>query len=207
MSDRGANGPDIGNRPWPCQANPRPPRLICRPYFGRTLGSPPGLPGGGITGILPVSGAVARICGSTLDGGHNVPSDLASLSPSASLDRPTVAPSLVVVPVPLFGAIGAQLAACGSGCVAVCAGGVAGEAGACACAALASISTQEAARKGFVVMAGERGGPRAGSEPIGSRFAVADQREMAHRRHRPTLGERDAPLPRCPFHPALDRKR
>ena len=34
-------------------------------YFGRTVGSPPGLPGGGITGVLPVSGVGARISGST----------------------------------------------------------------------------------------------------------------------------------------------
>ena len=53
-------------------------------YFGRTLGSPPGLPGGGITGVLPVSGVGARISGSTPDGGHNTPSDFASLSPRGS---------------------------------------------------------------------------------------------------------------------------
>jgi hypothetical protein len=53
-------------------------------YFGRTVGSPPGPPGGGITGILPVSGVGARISGSTPDGGHNTPSDFASLSPRSS---------------------------------------------------------------------------------------------------------------------------
>jgi hypothetical protein len=53
-------------------------------YFGRTVGSPPGLPGGGITGVLPASGVGARISGSTPVGGHNTPSDLASLSPSGS---------------------------------------------------------------------------------------------------------------------------
>src|SRR5690348_11284719 len=119
------------------------------------LWSPPGLPGGGITGILPVSGVGARICGSTLDGGHSVPSDLASLSPSASLDWPTVASFLLFVPVP-FGCIGAQLVGCEAAGGAVCAGGVAGEAGACACAALASISAQVAAKNGFFVMAGKR---------------------------------------------------
>ena len=30
-------------------------------YFGRIVGSPPGLPGGGITGVLPASGVGARI--------------------------------------------------------------------------------------------------------------------------------------------------
>ena len=37
-------------------------------YFGRRLGSPPGLPGGGSTGVLPVSGVGARISGSTPEG-------------------------------------------------------------------------------------------------------------------------------------------
>ena len=35
-------------------------------YFGRIVGSPPGLPGGEITGVLPTSGVGARISGSTL---------------------------------------------------------------------------------------------------------------------------------------------
>ena len=48
-------------------------------YFGRTLGSPPGLPGGGITGMLPTSGVGALIPGSTF-GGHRTPSLWASLS-------------------------------------------------------------------------------------------------------------------------------
>ena len=86
-----------------------------------------------------------------MDGGHSVPSDLASLSSSASLDWPVVVPSLAFVPVP-FGDIGAQLVGCCAAGGAVCAGGVAGEAGACACAALASISAQEAAKNGFIVM-------------------------------------------------------
>src|SRR4051794_15165498 len=86
-------------------------RAVARPYFGRRLGSPPGLPGGGMTGILPPSGVGARISGSTPVGGHSVPSDFASLSPRVSLDWPTVAPSFVVAPVPEpCGAIGAQFA-------------------------------------------------------------------------------------------------
>jgi hypothetical protein len=55
------------------------------------------------------------------------------------------------VPLP-FGGIGAQLLGCAASGGAVCAGGVAGEAGACACAALASISAQPAINKGFIVM-------------------------------------------------------
>ena len=62
-----------------------PPKCLQkRDYLGRTAGSPPGLPGGGITGVLPVSGVGARISGSTPVGGHSTPSDLASLSPSGS---------------------------------------------------------------------------------------------------------------------------
>jgi hypothetical protein len=55
-------------------------------YLGRTVGSPPGLPGGGITGMLPlpVSGVGACIWGSTPEGGHNTPSDCASLSPNGA---------------------------------------------------------------------------------------------------------------------------
>lgn len=106
--------------------------------MGRTLGSPPGLPGGGITGVLllPVLGVGARIAGSTLLGGHNTPSDLASLSPSGSLVRPVVDPFDVIAPCPVL-CVGAQLAlarvADGG---AVCAGGVVGVGGACAKATL-----------------------------------------------------------------------
>src|SRR6202012_3284215 len=132
-----------------------------KPYFGRMLGSPPGLPGGGITSILPVSGVGARMAGSTLEGGHSVPSDLASLSPRASPDWPVVVPSFLFMFVPVPSGIGAQLDGCEAAGIAVRAGGVAGEAGACAYAALASISTQEAAMKGFIVMAGKRARPRA----------------------------------------------
>jgi hypothetical protein len=101
-------------------------------YFGRRLGSPPGLPGGGMTGILPVSGGVgARISGSTPDGGHSTPSDLASLSPSGSWDWPTVESRGAFAPPD---PIRSQLVGdCGGG-GAVCCGGVAGVGGACAIA-------------------------------------------------------------------------
>jgi len=62
-----------------------------------------------------------------------------------------VVPSFALVPVRSRD-IGTQLAGCDAAGGAVCAGGVAGEAGACACAALASISAQEAAQNGFIVM-------------------------------------------------------
>jgi hypothetical protein len=52
-------------------------------HFGRVFGSPPGLPGGGITGIELAGGFGVGACisGSTPGGGHSTPSDLASVSP------------------------------------------------------------------------------------------------------------------------------
>src|SRR5215469_4443616 len=43
-------------------------------------GSPPGLPGGGITGIAPPGGVGCLISGSTCSGGQITPPDFASLS-------------------------------------------------------------------------------------------------------------------------------
>ena len=78
-----------GTRPGTMEIGMRNPA-----YFGLTEGSPPGLPGGGMTGVLPpVSGAGACISGSTPEGGQSTPSDLASLSPSGSRDWPVVVPS------------------------------------------------------------------------------------------------------------------
>jgi hypothetical protein len=124
--------------------------LLRRAYFGRTLGSPPGLPGGGITGILPVSGVGARISGSTPDGGHNTPSEVASLSLSGRPACPVVDPSS---PVPRR----VQSALC-EGCAdAVGGGGVLGVGGACALAALdAAHSTEARRRVCFIRMQGER---------------------------------------------------
>ena len=106
--------------------------LAASVYFGRRWGSPPGLPGGGITGVLPVSGVGARISGSTPLGGHNTPSDFASLSPSDSAACPVVEPSGAMVPRGGTGCIGEQLSAGAGG--AVWAGGVAGVGGDCATA-------------------------------------------------------------------------
>jgi hypothetical protein len=118
--------------------------LAVSAYFGRTLGSPPGLPGGGITGVLPVSGVGARISGSTPEGGHNTPSDFASLSPSGSARWPVVLPSGATVPRGGIGCIGAQSVVRAGAGGAVWAGGVAGAGGACALAAPdAAISTHE----------------------------------------------------------------
>src|SRR5262249_47973495 len=57
----------------------RNPVVTAPNYLGCTFGLPPGLPGGGITGILPTSGVGALMSGSTF-GGHSTPSLRASLS-------------------------------------------------------------------------------------------------------------------------------
>lgn len=44
-------------------------------YFGRTFGSPPGLPGGGMTGIFPPPGGGVTISRSRVCGGQIMPSD------------------------------------------------------------------------------------------------------------------------------------
>src|SRR5262247_1886110 len=52
----------------------------CGCYFGRTLGSPPGLPGGGMTGVLPPPGGGVTSSRSIVCGGQMTPSDRDSLS-------------------------------------------------------------------------------------------------------------------------------
>src|ERR1700730_8346777 len=125
-------------------------------YFGRTLRSPPGLPGGGITGVLPVSGVGARISGSTPEGGQSTPSDLASFSPSGSLLWPVVAPS-GTAPCGVAGCIGAQPPARDGIGGAVWACGVLGDGGACALAAPGAARSRIAIRlTGFIDMRGKR---------------------------------------------------
>ena len=126
-------------------------------YFGRIVRSPPGLPGGGITGVLPVSGAGARISGSTPGGGHSTPSERASLSPSGSARCPVVVPSGAAVPDRGARGIGAQSAARSRDGGAVWAGGVVGAGGACAPAALeAAVNTHERRSARFIFMSGKR---------------------------------------------------
>jgi hypothetical protein len=95
--------------------------LEWRSYFGCTFGLPPGLPGGGITGVLPALGVGARISGSTPAGGQITPPDLASLSPSVSLACPVVVPSGTTLLRGVAGFAGSQSLTTG---VAVGAGGV-----------------------------------------------------------------------------------
>jgi hypothetical protein len=108
------------------------------------VGSPPGLPGGGITGVLPASGVGARISGSTPAGGHNTPSDLASLSPSGSAGFPVVETSGAMVLRGGTGCIGAQSPFRAVTTGAVGAGGVARVGGACALAALEAAAHRQA---------------------------------------------------------------
>ena len=69
---------------------PLPGRLVRseRPYCGRTFGSPPGVPGGGITGMVaapPVSGGGWTMSGSTPgSAGAITPSERSSSSPSGT---------------------------------------------------------------------------------------------------------------------------
>jgi hypothetical protein len=52
-----------------------------RCYFGSIVGSPPGLPGGGMTGVLPEpGGGGTSICGSTPRGGRMTPLERSSRS-------------------------------------------------------------------------------------------------------------------------------
>ena len=114
-----------------CQAKPRfAPSSCKRAYFGRIVGSPPGLPGGGITGVLPASGVGARISGSTPAGGHKTPSERANLSPSGSARWPVVWPSGATTPGWAGCCIGAQLVAREGDGGAARAGRVAGPGGA-----------------------------------------------------------------------------
>ena len=143
---------------------PQPKYLQSVVYFGRIEGSPPGLPGGGITGVLPASGVGARISGSMPAGGHNTPSDFASLSLSGSARWPVVVPSGETWPCCDAGGIGAQLVARVAGGGAVCAGGVAGDGGACAPATPENaINTPDSRSEDFIRM--RENGPRARKVP------------------------------------------
>ena len=100
-----------------------------------------------MTGVLLLSefGAGARIAGSTLLGGHNTPSDFASLSPSVSGLWPVV-PLGTMTPCE-FVCVGVQFALARSGAGGdVCAGGVDGDGGACAIAAPEPAITRAARR-------------------------------------------------------------
>jgi hypothetical protein len=67
-------------------------------YFGCTFGSPPGEPGGGITGMRPVSAGGIAMSRSWLSGGQMTPFDCASLSLRVPPDSP-----LPVVGDPMLG--------------------------------------------------------------------------------------------------------
>ena len=133
-------------------------------YFGRIDWSPPGLPGGGMTGVLPASGGGARISGSTPAGGHSTPSDRASLSPSGSRAWPVVCPSGAAAPGWAPFSIGAQFCGrSGAGGAVRCAG-VAVVGGACAAAEPKDASNRVEMRSaGFIVIGIKR--PEAADVP------------------------------------------
>src|SRR5579864_634945 len=146
-----------------------------------------------MTGVLPASGAGARIWGSMSAGGHNTPLDFASRSESGSLAWPVVVPSGAMVPRGGTGFDGVQSlmeTAGESGVVAV--------GGACAAAsAIGHVSAAAQARSSacFAMLGKRRYGTRVPRVQIMiSGFPIADQGEMPHRRHRPALGESNATM-------------
>ncbi len=121
-------------------------------HFGRIVGSPPGLPGGGITGVLPVLGVGNRMAGSTPVGGHSTPSDFASLSASGSLCLSAGFPNGAMSPLEVDW-VGAQLVGPGAGAA------VADEGGAVAVCAAAmpdavSSNHKRGKRECFILMQG-----------------------------------------------------
>ena len=111
-----------------------PSHLQIGGYFGRIVGSPPGLPGGGITGVLPAIGRRRAHLGIDAGGraqhavglGQFVAQRLGALAGRGALRRDVAACGA--------GCVGAQSAARAGAGGAVCAGGVAGVGGACAAA-------------------------------------------------------------------------
>jgi cytochrome c1 len=65
-------------------------------YFGTMNGSPPGVPGGGITGVTPPPTGGAAMPGSTPAGGQMMPFDCDSRSLRVAL--PVVSPKVGAVP-------------------------------------------------------------------------------------------------------------
>ncbi len=126
-------------------------------YFGLTFGSPPGPPGGGMTGMVPPCGVGACISGSTPGGGHRTPSDFANLSPSVPDACPVVVPRGATVPSCGTASVGVQrVSRVGFG-GAVWAGGVVGAGGACASAfAESKGSAQISARENFAFIQGQQ---------------------------------------------------
>jgi hypothetical protein len=142
-----------------------------RDYFGRTDWSPPGLPGGGMTGVLPASGGGARISGSTPAGGQSTPSDRASLSPSGSRAWPVVCPSGAAAPGWAPFSIGAQFCGRSGAGGAVCCAGVDGVGGACASAEPADASTTQEMRSARFICIGTKR-PDAANVPATFRLSM-----------------------------------
>src|SRR5262249_56155469 len=91
------NERDIGRRGKHCQASVTEP--LDSGYFGWIDWSPPGVPGGGITGIAPPGGVGCLISGSTFFGGQLTPPQ--PPTPSLRFPSPTSrshSPPLPVLP-------------------------------------------------------------------------------------------------------------
>src|ERR1700742_3434345 len=68
------------------------PQLQKGSHFGMIFGSPPGVPGGGMTGVVPPPTAGAAMPGSTPAGGQMMPFDRDSRSARSTL--PVVSPGV-----------------------------------------------------------------------------------------------------------------
>src|SRR5579863_4504011 len=90
--------------------------------------------------------------------------------------------------------VGEQPVASPGAAGAVRAGGVAGVGGACALATPETASsTHDSNKEVFICMQGKRPA-RTDVPPKASGFAVTDQREVSHRRHRTAFGQADAAM-------------
>src|SRR5262249_42565584 len=79
-SENRRSGMTRNRKPRQTLSSKRAQTLFRHGHFGWIDWSPPGLPGGGITGIVPPGGVGCLISGSTWSGGQITPPDLASLS-------------------------------------------------------------------------------------------------------------------------------
>src|SRR5262249_7685325 len=124
------NERDIGRRGKHCQASVTEP--LDGNYFGCIDWSPPGVPGGGITGIAPPGGVGCLISGSTFFGGQITPPERASLS----LRFPCASCWSDSAPLPIVLGVSDCAHAFGSSCSAFGATGGLVVGGACATAAV-----------------------------------------------------------------------
>src|SRR5262249_14320869 len=107
--------------------------------------SPPGLPGGGMTGIAPPGGVGCLISGSTCSGGQITPPDLASLS--LRFPFPSRCASVPSPPFPTVACVSEGAHAFGSSCSDLGATGTVVCGGACASASAGKRATETVSPK------------------------------------------------------------